>query len=104
MNERDDGIQGKATDLVKKVLSVGVGAIFLTEESLRGLISEMKLPKELIGGILDSASKTKNEFLQKLSTEVLDRVLAHVDPKALAEEILAKNEIELDVKIRFKPK
>ena len=101
---RGTDYKDKATDVVKKVLSVGIGALFLTEESLRGLVSEMKIPKELLGGILDSANKTKNEFLGKLSSDVLDRVLDKVDPKALVEEILAKHDIEFTVKMSFKPK
>ncbi len=35
---------------------------------------------------------------------MLDRVLDRVDPRELVEEILAKNEIELSVKVSFKPK
>ena len=50
------------TDLMKKMLTVGVGTLFLTEESLRGLVSEIKLPKELLGGVLESANKTRKEF------------------------------------------
>lgn len=99
-----DDLQSKASDLVKKILGVGVGAIFLTEESLRGLVSELKIPKELLSGILDSAGKTRKEFLNRLSSDVLDRVLSRVDPKALLEEVLERNEIELSVRVSFKPK
>ena len=99
-----DDLQSKATEMMKKVLTVGVGAIFLTEESLRALTSDFKLPKELLGGILDSASKTKNEFLQNLSKEVLGKITDKVDPAALVEEFLGKNDIELNVKISFSPK
>src|SRR5690606_9989416 len=70
MADRED-LQSKAADLVKKVLTVGVGAIFLTEESVRALVSEFKLPKELLTGILSTANKTRHEFLSKLSTDIL---------------------------------
>jgi len=99
-----DDIQTKAADLMKKVLTVGVGAIFLTEDALRGLVSEFKLPKEVLGGILDSAHKTKNEFLQNLSKDVLARVMEKVDPAAVLQEFLTKNEIDLQIKINVKPK
>ena len=94
----------KATDLMKKVLTVGVGAIFLTEESLRGVVSEIKLPKELIKGLLESAGKTRREFLQNLSSEMIDRVMDKVDPTALVEEFLQKNEVDLNIKVSFSPK
>lgn len=99
-----DELKEKAADLVKKVVGVGIGAIFLTEESLRGVISELKIPKELLGSILESASKTRAEFLGKLSSEVLDRVMNKVDIKALVEDYLAKHEVKLDVKVTFEPR
>ena len=99
-----EDLQGKASELMKKVMSVGVGALFLTEESLRGLVSEWKIPKELIQGVLESASKNRKEFLAKLSSDALDRVLDKVDVKTLIEELLRDNEIELSVKVKVKPK
>ena len=66
-----DDIQSKATDMMKKILTVGIGAFFLTEESLRGLMSDIKIPKEILAGILESANKTKAEFLRSMSQEVL---------------------------------
>mgnify|MGYP003343917446 CR=1 FL=1 len=97
-----EDLQSKAADLVKKALTVGVGALFLTEESVRGLVSEFKLPKELLTGILEGANKAKNEFLQNLSSDVLSRIQDRIDPKALIEEILRDNEIDLHVKISLK--
>jgi hypothetical protein len=99
-----DDLKDKAADLVRKVLTVGVGAAFLTEESLRGLVSEFKLPKELLGGILENANKSKNEFFQNLSRDVINRITEKVDPSALVDEILAKNEIEFRIKVRFRPR
>lgn len=99
-----DDLQSKAAEMMKKVLTVGIGAFFLTEESLRGLVSDFKLPKELLSAILDSASKSKAEFLRSLSKEVMDQVMERVDPSSLLQELIEKNEIELQVKINFKPK
>jgi hypothetical protein len=99
-----DDLKSTAADLMKKVLTVGVGALFLTEESLRGLVTDFKLPKELLGGILDAAGKTKNEFLQNLSKEVLSKITDKMDPVALMEEFMRKNEINLQIKINVKPK
>jgi hypothetical protein len=99
-----EDLKDKAADLVKKVLTVGVGAAFLTEESLRNLVSEFKLPKELIAGLLENANKSKNEFFQNLSKDVINRVTERVDPKALVQEILDTNDIEFRVKVSFKPK
>lgn len=99
-----DDLQSRAADLVRKILTVGVGAAFLTEESLRALISEFKLPKELITGLLETAGKTKNDFLQKLSGDVIERLGNSIDPRALLEEVLSKHEIEFNMRVKFHPR
>ena len=104
MAKDGDDLQSKAGDFVRKVLTVGVGTVFLTEEALRGLVSDVKLPKELLTGLLDSASRTKNEFFGKLSEEIMQKVVSKIDPKELVQELLERNEIELNVKVQFKPK
>ena len=100
----NDDLQSKAADFVKKALTVGVGAIFLTEESLRGLVSEIKLPKEILTGILDSGARTRNEFLSKLSTELIEKITDKVDPEGLVQELLENNEFEFTVRMKLKPK
>jgi hypothetical protein len=101
---RSEDLKERAADLMKKVLTVGVGTLFLTEEALRGLVSELKLPREMLTGILESAGKTKNDFLQSLSRDVLSRVTEKLDPQALMQEFMEKNEINLQVKVTFSPK
>ncbi len=96
--------QSKAAEMMKKALTVGVGALFLTEEGLKSLISEFKLPKELLKPVLDSAGKTKNEFLRVLSEDVLSKVAEKVDPVGFVQEFLSRNEVELTVRISVKPK
>src|SRR4051812_8128616 len=99
-----DDLHAKAAEMMKKVLTVGMGAFFLTEESLRALVTEFKLPKELLTAVMDSAHKTKDEFIRTLSKEMMSQVMERVDPSAFLEELVAKHEIELQVKINLKPK
>lgn len=99
-----EDLQSKAADLVRKVLTVGVGTIFLTEESLRNLISEFKLPKELLGNVLESASKTKNDFFARLSQDILAQFKDKVKVEDLMQDFFAKNEIDFSVKVRVSPR
>jgi len=103
-DDSESGAAGRASSFMKKALTVGVGALFLTEEGLRSLVGEVKLPKELIGGILENANKTKTEFLQNLSRDVREKVIEKIDPLALAQEFLARNEVEFTVRVNVKPK
>lgn len=99
-----EDLQAKAAELMKKVLTVGVGALFLTEESLRALVSDFKLPKELLAAILDSANKMKGDFLKNLSSDLMSQLTSRVDVEKLVKELVAQNEIELKIQINLKPK
>ena len=94
----------RASEMMKRAVTLGLGTLFLTEESLRGMVSDLKLPKEILGSVLDSANKTKNELIQSLSQDILKRITDKVDPLAFVQELLARNEIELSVRISVKPK
>ncbi len=66
----DDSLRGRATDFMRKALVAGFGALFLTEEGIRNLVGELKLPKELIGALLAQADRTKQDLVRILGEEV----------------------------------
>lgn len=103
-----DDIQSKAAELFKRVLTVGVGAAFMTEESVRNLVSEFKLPKELITAILETASKTRDEFLKSASSELVTQITNKIDTqaliKAVAQDLLRENDITIEMKLKLEPK
>lgn len=98
------GPSSRASEMMKRAVTLGLGTLFLTEESLRGMVSDLKLPKEILGSVLESANRTKNDLVQNLSQEVLRRIMDRVDPLAFVQELLSRNELELSVKISVKPK
>jgi hypothetical protein len=61
----------RISDAVKKIFTAGVSAAFMTEESVRAYLSELKLPKEIVGVLLQSATKTKDEIALRVTNEVL---------------------------------
>lgn len=68
--------EGKALlgETLKKVFATGVSAAFMTEESLRQYLGEIKLPKEILQGLIQSANKSKDEITQKVSKEIISLV------------------------------
>ncbi|MCC7441110.1 MAG: hypothetical protein IT285_05740 [Bdellovibrionales bacterium] len=98
MSQDDSGF--KPADLVRRILTIGVGAVFLTEESIKALVKQYKIPAELIGGLMESANRTKSEFLRDLSDKMTDQFMQKVDVRALAKEILEDHEMEITVKFR----
>ncbi len=106
-DSKDDssgGVGSRAGDLLKKAITVGIGAAFLTEESIRATVSELKLPKELVTNLLAQANTTRSEFLGKFSHEIIEKIQSKIDPVALVNEILQKNDIEFTIKMKVTPK
>lgn len=72
-SETEEG-RSLLSETLKKVFTAGVSAAFLTEESIRGYLGEMKLPKEVLQVLLQSASKSKDEITQKMSKEIVGMI------------------------------
>jgi hypothetical protein len=65
--------EGRASfvpEFMRKVAVAGLGAIFMTEEGIRSLAGQLKLPKEVLGFILSQAEKTKDEVGRVLAEEL----------------------------------
>jgi hypothetical protein len=64
------GLRGVIPEIVRKVAVAGLGAVFMTEEGLRSLAGQLKLPKEALGMVLGQAEKTKEEIGRVISEEL----------------------------------
>src|SRR5689334_4965072 len=64
------GLRGVIPELVRKVAVAGLGAVFMTEEGIRNLAGQLKLPKEALAMALGQAEKTKEEIGRVLSEEL----------------------------------
>lgn len=74
--ESDTHEEGKSllSEALKKVFTAGVSAAFMTEESIRSYLGEMKLPKEVLQVLLQSAAKSKDEITQRMSKELVSMI------------------------------
>lgn len=72
--------EGKARlgDLIGKVVTTGMSAAFMTEESIRSYLGDAKLPKELLNILIQGASKGKDEITQRVSKEMIN-ILNKID-------------------------
>lgn len=59
------------SETLKKVFTAGVSAAFMTEESIRSYVGDLKLPKEVLNVLLTSAAKSKDEITQKVTKEIM---------------------------------
>jgi hypothetical protein len=69
-DDERSSLLGGVPDAVRKMLVAGVGALFMTEEGIRSLVKDLKLPKEAIGFVVAQADKTKTEVTRVVSTEL----------------------------------
>ena len=87
-------------ELVKKLIGAGIGAAFMTEEHIRKYISDMKLPKEAVNLLLQGASKSKDEIVHRVGTEVI-KIINRIDfvqeASRFAEEHKFKVSAEIEV-------
>lgn len=69
--QQDDAGSVSVTETIKKLVTAGVSAAFMTEESIRSFVSELKLPKETLNLLLHGAAKSKEELMNRVSREVI---------------------------------
>ena len=62
--------KGFVPDFVRRMAWAGIGAVFMSEEGIRRLAAQLKLPKEALGFLLQQADRTKDEIGRVLSEEL----------------------------------
>lgn len=90
-------------DVLKKVVSTGIGAAFMTEEAVKSMVSELPLPKDMINGLLQNAKSTKEEFVASIKNE-LKSYLDKIDASKEIEKVLENYDMEVNATISFKKK
>ena len=101
-SSRAEGRAGFVPEFVRKVAVAGLGALFMTEEGIRNLAGQMKLPKEVLGFIMAQAKETKDDVGRVISEEVR----RFLQSEKLREEFLkliAGMTVEVKAEIRLKP-
>lgn len=77
-DEEKDESRLKLSEALKKVISAGLGAAFMTEESIRAYLGELKLPKDVLQTLLSNANKSKEELLQRIGNETV-KIISKID-------------------------
>ncbi len=75
-------------DTLKKIIETGLGMAFLTEESVREFVGDIKLPGEAKKYLVSQAKKRKSDLVDVISSEIknfLGKINVHEElQKALA--------------------
>jgi hypothetical protein len=94
--------RGALVELMRKVAFAGLGALFMTEEGIRSVASQLKLPKEALAYALAQAEKTKDEVGRVLSEE-LRRFLRSEKLREDFLRLLAGMSLEVTAQVRLVP-
>jgi len=100
----DEGVKlgGIVPDLLRKAVVAGLGAVFMSEEGLRKLGGQLKLPKEALGFILSQADRTKTE----VSRVIGDELRRFLNSELLRQELLQMLTgvtVEVKAEVRLRP-
>ena len=102
-DDYDNGSKkGGIQDIMKKALSAGIGALFLTEESLRSYVADSKLPRDIAKSVIQSTNTAKEQFFQYLTKEV-SQLIRKADLQKVVTGFLANHTFEIEARVRFRP-
>jgi hypothetical protein len=95
-------LSGLVPDIVRRAVLTGVGALFMTEEGIRNIVGEMKLPKDALGFLLAQADKSRAEVARIVTSEIR----RFLEGETLQREIwklLTSVTLEVNASIQLKP-
>lgn len=89
-------------DLLKRGVLAGIGALFMTEDGVRSILGELKLPKEAAQFVINQVGKTKEDLFRMIASEIR----AFLDSTNISEELrhaLTGMSLEISTTVRFIP-
>jgi hypothetical protein len=94
--------KGFVPDIVRRAVLTGVGALFMTEEGIRNLVGEMKLPKDALAFLIAQADKTRAEATRVVTQEVR-RFLESETLRREIWKLLTSVTLEVNATVQLKP-
>src|SRR5438105_3937686 len=95
-------LSGIVPDIVRRAVLTGVGALFMTEEGIRNLVGDMKMPKDAIAFLMGQADKTRSEVARVVTQEVR-RFLESDTLRREIWKMISSVTLEVNASIRLKP-
>ncbi len=96
------GMGGILPDVFKRAVLTGMGALFMTEEGIRNMVGEMKLPKDALAFLMSQAEKTRSEVVRVMTQEIR-RFLESETLRREMVKVLSSVTLEVSAQIKLKP-
>jgi hypothetical protein len=101
-NDNEEKSGSLIGETVKKLFTAGVSAAFMTEESVRTYLADLKLPKEVLRVVLEGAQKSKGEIVNRVSNEMIKLVSKMDLPKELT-KFAQNHKFKISAEVQFVP-
>ena len=101
-NKQRGRLEGFIPDIVKRTFYAGLGAVFTTEEGIRKIASDLKLPKDVANYLIQQAAASKDELFRVVGNE-LRGFLETVNISGELQKLLTSLSFEIKTEIRFIP-
>lgn len=101
-SEYESSKGGLVFEAAKKLFTVGVSAAFMTEESIRNYLGDVKLPKDIMQLILQTAGRGKEELMNRVSKEISGIIQKTDLPKEVA-KFLENHRIKITAEVEILP-
>ncbi len=96
------GLGAGVSEVLRKAMVAGLGAVFMTEEGIRTLVKDLKLPKDAVGFVLGQAEKSKDELMRIIGEE-MRRFFESAALRRELIKLLSEVTIEVKAEIRLQP-
>ncbi|MBS2025810.1 MAG: hypothetical protein JST92_25700 [Deltaproteobacteria bacterium] len=93
---------GILPDLVKRAVLTGMGALFMTEEGIRKIAGDVKLPKDVLAFLVTQADRTRTEVARVVTAEVR-RFLESETLRREVWKLLTSVTLEVNATVQLKP-
>lgn len=87
-------------EVLKRVMSVGLGAAFMTEESVRSALGGLNVPKDVLTSILQGATRSKEDMLNKVGNEVV-KLISKIDFVKEASRFVEEHKFKINAEIEI---
>lgn len=100
-DDRDHTTQSAPSEVVRKMLALGLSGFFTTEEALRRALGDT-IPQDWVDFASDQSERTRQEFSEAVAKE-LGNALERVDLADLLGQLFENRSVEITAKVRLLP-
>jgi hypothetical protein len=90
------------SDMLRKAMVAGLGAVFMTEEGIRTYVKDLKLPKDVKNFVIGQAERSKVELFRVIGDE-LHRFFESELLRREFVNLVSQMTLEVKAEIRLKP-